>query len=286
MKNPPAHAPGHFYSPVNDSDQIDAGKLSARRASLNPSDFPELRLDLASFEQLWKSFAPYQRQFAFPPTQNSDFRYYSVNPVYGVGDALILHSMIGSLKPRRIVEIGSGFSSAAMLDTVDQFKIDTKITFIEPYPDRLKALLRPDDWTRCEIVLRPIQDTSSETYSDLGNDDILFVDSTHVMKSGSDVNFEIFEILPRLSTGVVVHFHDIFWPFEYPADWLINRGYSWNELYGLRAFLAYNEAFDVIFFNDLFGLRCHTTIQETDLPAAAAGALRSMGGGLWLKKRL
>jgi hypothetical protein len=94
----------------------------------------------------------------------------------------------------------------------------------------------------------------------------------------------LFDILPHLAPGVVVHFHDIFWPFEYPADWLINRRYSWNELYGLRAFLAYNETFEVLFFNDLFGLKCRELIAASKLSDCAASARRSMGGGLWLKK--
>jgi hypothetical protein len=205
--------------------------------------------------------------------------------VYGVGDALILFCMIGLHRPTRIIEIGSGFSSACTLDTVDQFKIDTCITFIEPHPDRLKALLRPEDWERCKIVLQPVQKTDLALYKALNKNDILFIDSTHVMKAGSDVNFEMFEILPRLAPGVIVHFHDIFWPFEYPADWLINRRYSWNELYGLRAFLSYNDTFEISFFNDLFGLCCRDLILTTPLPDNAKGLHHTVGGGLWLRKK-
>ncbi len=284
MKHPPAHAPGHYYSPVNDPDTLDAKLLAARRMTLEPNDLPELRLDLSKFRLLWRSFSEFQQRFPFPEERSKTFRYYMNNPVYGVGDALVLHSMLAALRPRQVIEIGSGFSSACMLDTADQFAIKTEFTFIEPSSARLKSLLTPDDLLTCRILELPVQQISLELFDQLRDGDLLFIDSTHVMKSCSDVNFALFELLPRLRRGVVVHFHDIFWPFEYPVGWIFDRGYSWNEIYGLRAFLAYNNAFDIIFFNDLFFLQCRDTIEETSLPEVARGAKLHMGGGMWLRK--
>ncbi len=104
--------------------------------------------------------------------------------------------------------------------------------------------------------------------------------STHVVKTGSDVVYELFEILPRLRSGVVVHFHDVIYPFEYPADWVLGRNFSWNELYTLRAYLTGNRDWEVVFFNDYF-VRAERARVERDVPEI----LSTPGSGLWLRRR-
>jgi hypothetical protein len=99
------------------------------------------------------------------------------------------------------------------------------------------------------------------------------------MKTASDVCYELFDILPHLAEGVLIHFHDMFWPFEYPASWVLDENRSWNELYGLRAFLMYNQEFEIIFFNDYFLRFEHDMIQE-----AYPTFLKNPGGSLWLRK--
>ncbi|MFI5045941.1 MAG: class I SAM-dependent methyltransferase, partial [Acidimicrobiia bacterium] len=103
------------------------------------------------------------------------------------------------------------------------------------------------------------------------------IDSTHVSRVGSDVNYEIFEVLPALQPGVYVHFHDIFYPFEYPLQW-VEEGRGWNEAYVLRAFLEYNDEFEIVLFNDLLALRAAEKIAR-EIP------LWTRGGSLWLRKR-
>ena len=125
------------------------------------------------------------------------------------------------------------------------FDNEIQCTFIEPHPKLLKSLLKQGDLERIEIVPRPLQDVDLELFESLRANDILFIDSTHVAKIGSDVNRIFFEILPALATGVYVHFHDIFYPFEYPREW-IYEGRAWNEAYMLRAFLMYNAASGVL----------------------------------------
>jgi hypothetical protein len=107
---------------------------------------------------------------------------------------------------------------------------------------------------------------------------VLFIDSTHVSKAGSDVNHELFEILPRLKPGVLVHFHDVFWPFEYPEAWTFESRRSWNEIYLLRAFLSGNREYEIVFFNDYFRAR------HGDAAAAVPKFAQNPGGGLWLRK--
>jgi hypothetical protein len=144
----------------------------------------------------------------------------------------------------------------------------------------LLRLLNPFDSPRVQIINKPVQTIDIELFDVLDENDILFIDSTHVAKTGSDVNFELFEILPRLRRGVIVHIHDIHYPFEYPREWVIERNYSWNEVYVVRAFLMYNNSFEVLFFNDQFGQLCSDRVAR-DAPAMS----KNYGSGLWLIRR-
>ncbi len=125
-----------------------------------------------------------------------------------------------------------------------------------------------------------MQNVGLDVFAALGPGDILFVDSSHVLKTGSDVCYELFDILPVLQPGVMVHFHDIFYHFEYPAPWVVEERRSWNEIYALRAFLMYNSAFEVVFFNNYFMKRFPEIAGDPATPFA-----RNEGGGLWLRKR-
>ena len=123
---------------------------------------------------------------ALSETQTAGSRYYSDNGVFPAGDAAVLRAMINALKPTRIIETGSGFSAACMLDTIDELGLSTKITCVEPYADRLRRLLRPGDPS--EIVEKPVQQIEPASFTGLQDGDILFIDSTHVLKTGSDVH--------------------------------------------------------------------------------------------------
>jgi hypothetical protein len=175
--------------------------------------------------------------------------------------------------------MGSGFSSASMLDTNDRFfggSID--FTFIDPDTTVLDGLLRSDDRARVRIMRSPMQDVPLATFDVLEPNDILFVDSTHVSKTGSDVNRIVFELLPRLRSGVYVHFHDVFYPFEYPKEW-IYEGRAWNEDYMLRAFLEFNNAYAVVLFGTYLA-RFHRDVLARTMPMV----LENPGGALWLRR--
>jgi hypothetical protein len=187
--------------------------------------------------------------------------------------------MLLELKPKKIIEIGSGFSSACALDTISrEFDDPVEMTFIEPYPDTLNSLLSEHDRQHVKLLQTGVQQVDLDVFRSLDAGDILFIDSTHVSKTGSDVNFELFEILPSLKKGVIIHFHDIFWPFEYPAQW-ISEGRSWNELYTVRAFLMYQDEFKIRFFNHYAALQLEPIIR-----AEYPNFLINPGGGLWLEK--
>jgi predicted O-methyltransferase YrrM len=273
----PGHAVGHYYSPVVDPRSINVGKLDS---PLSPADLDIVGLSLPRMRDFWHKHLDIISSSQFPRSAASGRRYYLENPVFSYADALMLRTMLLVYKPRRVIEIGSGFSSAVMLDTADDSKLQTRFTFIEPYPATLRNLLLPRDLKNVNIIEKRVQDVELTVFSALSANDILFIDSTHVIKTQSDVCCEFFEILPLLKKGVLIHFHDIFYPFEYPRSWVFDLRYSWNELYGLRLFLMYNKHFYPIFFNNMFGKLEVKTIQST-----CPLYLENIGGSFWMRKQ-
>ena len=188
--------------------------------------------------------------------------------------------MIRRLKPKKIIEVGSGYSSCCMLDTNELFfNNNIDMNFIEPYPKLLKSLMRKDDLQRWPIHEKRLQDMPVDLFKTLGKNDILFVDSTHVSRAGSDVNHLFFEILPILNQGVHVHFHDIHYPFEYPKHW-VYEGRGWTENYILRAFLEFNSDFEIVFSNT-FMQSFHRQFFEDNLSLC----LKNPGASIWLRRR-
>jgi predicted O-methyltransferase YrrM len=264
--------PGHFYSPIPNA--IDLKRLDQAEDTILTSD-----IDLRSPEQvsLLNQFAEYYSEIPFPETASESSRYFYQNDFFCHGDAIALYSILRHFHPKHVIEVGSGFSSVVMLDTNDRFLNGaTQFTFVEPYPDRLNQLLTPQD--QGQVIQKPVQDVEFDLFTSLQANDILFIDSSHVVKAGSDVVYLLFQILPRLAPGVIIHFHDIFFPFEYPQAWF-NEGRAWNEAYFLRAFLQYNSAFQILFFNSFLGQQ-HRVELEQKIPSF----LINTGGSLWLKK--
>lgn len=268
--------PGHFYSPFPSLDEVE------RRAdSIFGSLEPPLGVDMQHDAQvaLFDELAPLTVDMPFTAGESDDYRYYYENDAYSWGDGTTLHAMLRHLKPRRLVEVGSGHSSAMTLDTVEHW-LDgkTEIVFVEPYADLLKSLLEPGDDERVTIFEESVLDVDMDVFTSLGPGDVLFIDSTHVVKAGSDVNYLFFEVLPRLAPGVWIHIHDIFFPFEYPAAW-VQQGRAWHEIYLLRAFLMGNKAFEIRWFQSYMWALEHDLL-ESRVPNIA----RNAGGNIWLEK--
>ena len=267
---------GHYYSPiVNPDDDVRQYMLSqAQRVGVSPYGI-DMMVD--RMKQFFMQNGLFMATANFSSDQNDHQRYYFNNGGYPLGDAVTLRAMINHLKPNRIIEVGSGFSTACMLDTLDEISLRARITCIEPDPERLRNLLRPND--DVEIIESPVQKVDLKQFSELGSGDILFIDSTHVMKTGSDVHFELFEILPRLREGVIVHFHDILYPFEYPTEWVFERNFSWNEAYAIRSFLMYNETFRPYFSSSLM-VQYERGLVDSLYP----GFPSNPGTNIWIKK--
>lgn len=270
--------PGHFYSPLPDLSKVKERELTD---VLPCTELPGVDLQVANQLSLLREFSHFSGDVPFPDVYVEGQRYYFKNNYYGAGDAIVLYCMIRRFQPLNIIEVGSGFSSAAMLDTARSIEgYSPKLTFIDPNPVRLYGLLSAEDRQSCSIVESRVQAFTPDFFNFLSGNDFLFIDSSHVTKSGSDVNYLLFKILPSLNPGVIVHFHDIIWPFEYPVDWL-RDGIAWNEAYLLRAFLSYNREFEILYFNSFIG-NCYLHKLRRALPRAAS----HIGGSLWLRKRL
>jgi predicted O-methyltransferase YrrM len=266
--------PGHFYSIVPGEDDVRRAKARLAGAgptlpgiALGPGDLVPGFLERAALVREWDGGADKTR------------RYHLRNLAFDLADAQMLRASLLLHRPAKVIEVGSGWSSACTLDTIDDAGLDTSVTFIEPYPANLEARLRPEDRERVDIRVAELQTVPTEVFAELESGDILFIDSSHVFKPGSDVDDYFARVLPALRPGVHVHIHDIFWPFEVPGDWL-DEGRAWNEGHALRNFLNGTTEWDITVFNDYFH-RFHRDVIAEALPSM----LESPGGSIWLRRR-
>lgn len=276
--------PGHFYSPIPALDE-----LRLREAEVFGRDGRELPgIEMNEARQLaWlDDLRRYYAEMPFTAQRREGLRYFFDNPAFSYFDAVVLYGVLRHLKPRRVIEVGSGYSSCLFLDT-NELHFDNQIacTFIEPYPQLLESLIKEEDRRRVEIVRRKLQEVDRRLFQRLEAGDILFIDSSHVAKTNSDVNCAFFDILPLLRSGVYVHFHDVCYPFEYPREW-VYQGRAWNEAYLLRAFLQYNREFEIEIFNSFLN-RFHWDRLAREMPLCMQYAeqnIAASGLSIWLRR--
>lgn len=268
---------GHFYSPY--PSIADVKKNAVGTAASTPLSLTGIDPFLPEQWGLWDEFGKLAADsYLTNEMLMADARYTFENGMFNRCDAASLHCFLRHYRPRRVVEIGSGFTSFVTLDTREHH--DTGIeefTLIEPYPQRLDQRLKPHDHTFCDIRRIPLQEIELELFASLQPGDLLFIDSTHVCKSGSDVLFAFCEILPRLATGVRIHFHDIFWPFEYPMKWY-EKGRAWNETYLLRSLLANSRDYRILMHPHFLMCADRQRFSATDWK------FETSGGSIYLEK--
>ena len=263
--------PGHFYSPVPDLSEVEraADRIFARADRLSGLDLHELD-QLALFDRI-------SRLAREAPLPGEARGYFEENDNYGIGDALVLQSMLRLLRPKRYIEVGSGWTTALAVDTNDSWLGGSmKITAIDPHSELLRSIGVPPG--SVEIIEQPVQDVTPEVFAELAENDVLFIDCSHVVKVGSDAHHILTRVLPQLAEGVHVHIHDMFWPFEYLRHW-IEEGRAWNELYLVHAFLLFNEVFEIELFNSWLADQHRDVIERELLPM-----LENPGGALWLRR--
>lgn len=225
--------PIHYYEPLPDFRSITPEQISRRR-SYPGIDF-RWEEQLALVSEL-AQYGDELRKLEF------DFD----NGYFTGFDATVYYSLIRHLRPQRIIEIGGGYSTRIAHKALERNGTGN-LTCIEPYPERLNGL-------QVELITKRVEEIDIGFFAALNANDILFIDSSHTVKFGSDVCYEFLEVLPILKPGVWIHVHDIFFPHDYPAEWLIDQRQAFNEQYLLEAFLSFNKNFSVQLANNWLNL--------------------------------
>lgn len=191
--------------------------------------------------------------------RQNEFRYTLMNNAFGWMDGRVLHYFLQKNKPKKIIEIGSGNSTLMMHNTNEMFDLNIEITCIEPYPsDFLRNMAKNK---KIILIEDKLENIDVEKFKELQKNDILFIDSSHVLKLDSDVMRYFTKIFPILNRNVLIHIHDIFFPYDYPTSWL-KGGRFWNEQYALYIFLQYNTRFKIKFCNSYITFKYKDRLQE------------------------
>jgi hypothetical protein len=237
----------HFYSPIPDIKDLESRKIWEEKSEMPGIDFhPDEQIAL--LEQLGCEFGS-ECEWPLTPAASAT-QFYLKNNSFSYGCASALHTMVRHFKPQHFIEIGSGHSSKIIARALEMNKNDDpsrtpEYIVVDPYPGEIVS-------TRLSFISRLVKEkvecSDRNLFERLGENDILFVDSGHTVRTGSDVNFIILEVLPRLRPGVIIHFHDINLPYEYPRVYFTNPQFRmfWTEAYLLQAFLSFNRDFEIL----------------------------------------
>jgi hypothetical protein len=269
--------PVHFYQPIPDTQGLPETLWSQPSKLVGIDMNDAMQLDL-----LRKHFPKFRHEYENlpvepPPGQRRPFR--------GV-DALVAYCIVRHFQPRLIVEIGSGFSSLVLGEAAAKNSASALIC-IEPFP---QDFLREAISALRSLIEKKVQEIDLEFFAQLEPGDILFIDSSHTVKIGGDVNYLFLEVLPRLKPGVIVHVHDIFLPFEYRRDWVMDEFRFWNEQYLLQAFLTFNSEFEVLMANRYLARKYPEDVKAAfpnlenlrpDLPSS----VRWGDGSFWMRRK-
>jgi hypothetical protein len=268
---------GHYYSPVPDLADLETRKERIWGPIAEPAGV-DLKLDKQ--RQLLESVRTFASDFRYPlhpPDDAIGTTFFDDNGLFAGLDSRILFCMLRRLRPRRIIEVGGGFSSILSAD-VNRVYLSGRceILCIEPYP---RDFLKQGVPGISRLIEQKVEDIEPRFFGRLQAGDVLFVDSSHVSKTGSDVNFLYLEVLPRLARGVVVHLHDIFLPHEYPAEWVLGEHRFWNEQYLFQAMMMFSKGFETV-----FGCTC-ASLYFPELIESVFGKLHG-GSSFWVEKTL
>ena len=260
--------PVHFHQPIPDTRELPETLWE------QPSDLVGIKMnDARQLDLLRHHLTKFREEYDKLPVEPPPGQR---RPFHGV-DALIAYCMVRHFQPRLIIEVGSGFSSLVLGQAAAKNKKSALIC-IDPFPrdflhDGLPGLQ--------SLITKKVQDIDLEFFSQLQSGDILFIDSSHTVKIGGDVNYLFLEVLPRLKPGVIVHVHDIFLPFEYRRDWVLDEFRFWNEQYLLQAFLTFNSEFEVLLTNSYLN-----HYHQEDLKSAFPNLSSWASGSFWIRRKV
>lgn len=267
--------PNHFYQAIPDTRTL-RDALWEKESELVGIDL-NLDTQLHLLRNVFPQFSEEYNKFPMEPT-GVPYEFYFNNPNFSGTDALVLYCMVRYFKPRRIIEVGSGYSTFVSAQAALR-NGNTKLICIEPYP---MEVLKQGFPGLTELIPSKVEDVDLDLFSQLEENDILFLDTSHVVRCGGDVNLLYLEVIPRLRNGVIVHSHDIFFPKEFPKSWILELHFFWTEQYLLQAFLIYNYAFEMLFSNSYMGLKYLAEMKAT-FPFSHPWW---GGGSFWMRKKV
>lgn len=251
-------SPNHYYWPVPDLRELESRKW--------PTEKEPVGLDLAFERQLniLQTVVPrYQAEWESPSAPFFSASYNYNNGFFETVDAEITYCLVRHFKPRRIVEVGGGYSSRVMVAALDlNLELDGvrgELVTIDPYPSRFPKRALSD---RVHLISQSVQEVDLDVFLSLQRGDFLFLDSSHVVGIGSDVVREYLEIVPRVAAGVLIHAHDIFIPADYPREAVLHNLAFWSEQYLLQAFLMFNRQFEVLWGSSAMQSRATTALEN------------------------
>lgn len=272
----------HFYSPVPDIKELESRGIWSKKSKMAGIDIGVDR-QLQLVNELGTAFG---QECSWPKHQTANsIDFFTHNNSFSYGCAAALHTMIRKFKPKKIVEIGSGNSSKVIAAALKRNESETGIPahyrIVDPYPNPYVFELGAN-----QVDSKRVELCNPEDFRNLAENDILFIDSSHVVKPGSDVNFLILDVLPNLNPGVVVHFHDISLPYEYPKAYATSPTFRvfWNEAYLLQAFLSGNQDFEVLLMMNLVQEE-HMDVFQKAFPHFSLSDNWANSGSFWIRRK-
>lgn len=270
----------NYYSPIPL-----IGKLKENESRWNKSsELLGVKVDLEGNENLFLELVndyldEYMQLIEYKEAQNLGF-----GPGYTYVDSFTTYSILRKINPKKYFEVGSGLSTFYAEKALTKNEVDAEITCVEPYP--YKALTNLQN---IKLIKDEVQNVPYEAFEELEEGDVLFIDSTHIVRIDGDVPYLILEILPRLKKGVYIHIHDIPFPYNvpYPADlWIFKRAFPmyWTEAMLVQAFLAFNSDFEIILSTPIIRHFNESLLKDKIPNYEGVDKMPNTFSSLWLKK--
>jgi hypothetical protein len=276
--------PVNFHSPVPDLDDLERRKIWDRQSDWVGIDLhPDAQKGLLL--KLGQEFG-HECNWPSGPTSNP-YQFFTENGSFSYGCAAITHCILRHFNPRRVIEIGSGNSSRVIAEALSRNASDAnkgaEYIIIDPYPSSMIKAGLP---AVTKLIQERVELIDTDFFHLLSQNDVLFIDSGHVVRIGGDVNYLILDVLPRLAPGVIIHFHDIAFPYEYPRVYATNPQFRvfWTESYLLQAFLCFNNHFEILLAMNYL-MSAHPEIFKTAFPSYDKNKHPAISGSFWIRRR-
>ncbi len=276
--------PVHYYSPVPDLEDLEKRQVWERQSTLVGLDFrPKAQIEfLLDLGQRFGS------ECNWPSDSQSDSdQFYTENGTFSYGCAATTHCILRRFKPHHVIEIGSGNSTVIISRALSLNSKDSpepiEYTAVDPFP---RSIVEKGLCGLTRVIKEPVERLDIGFFDRLVENDVLFIDSSHTVRIGGDVNYLILDVLPRLAPGVIVHFHDIGLPYEYPKVYAMNSKFRvfWTEAYLLQAFLCFNSQFEILLAMNYLMTK-HLDVFRQAFPFYDPYRHRANSGSFWIRRR-